>query len=218
MKRLIAAIAVVFVLFGCEISDNTESEYDFDDFGITEDTSDVEKEVVREMNAARTNPSQYAELYIEPRIQKFSGNIYDGRLRTSEGATAVRECVAAMKSARAVKAVRVQRGLNLAAKQHALSQGETSQTGHTGVDGSSPFERIEKYGTYTSAGENIAYGSRTGREIVVQLLIDDGVQDRGHRENIMSADFDSAGVGYSDKHGQYGSVCVIDYAGGYKEK
>ena len=32
---------------------------------------DIEKDVVLEMNMARTNPKKYAELYIEPRTKKF---------------------------------------------------------------------------------------------------------------------------------------------------
>ena len=34
----------------------------------------------------------------------------------------------------------------------------------------------------------------------------------------MNAQFDSSGVGYTKKHKIYGSVCVITYAGGYKDK
>ena len=40
---------------------------------------DIEKDVVLEMNMARTNPKKYAELYIEPRTKKFNGKIYGGR-------------------------------------------------------------------------------------------------------------------------------------------
>ena len=32
---------------------------------------DIEKDVVLEMNMARTNPKKYAELYIEPRTKKL---------------------------------------------------------------------------------------------------------------------------------------------------
>ena len=180
--------------------------------------SDIEKDVVLEMNMARTNPSLYADLYIAPRIKNFNGKTYNGRLITQEGAAVVDECAKFMAKAKALSVLKPEKGLSLAAQKHSGTQGETDQTGHTGVDGSTPFKRIEKYGTYKTAGENIAYGSNSGRDIVVDLLIDDGVSSRGHRKNIMNAQFDSSGVGYTKKHKTYGSVCVITYAGGYKDK
>ena len=180
--------------------------------------STVEKDVILEMNKARTNPSLYAELYITPRIKKFDGKVYNGTLMTNEGVAVVNECISYMKKAKALPVLNPEKGLSLAARQHSSTQGETNQTGHTGVDGSTPFTRIEKYGTYKTAGENISYGAMSGRDIVVQLLIDDGVSSRGHRKNIMNKDFSSSGVGFTKKHKTYGSVCVITYAGGYSEK
>ena len=180
--------------------------------------STVKKDVILEMNKARTNPSLYAELYITPRTKKFDGKVYNGTLMTNEGVAVVNECISYMKKAKALPVLNPEKGLSLAAQQHSSTQGETDQTGHTGVDGSTPFTRIEKYGTYKTAGENISYGAMSGRDIVVQLLIDDGVSSRGHRKNIMNKDFSSSGVGYTNKHKTYGSVCVITYAGGYSEK
>ena len=177
----------------------------------------IEKDVVLEMNKARSNPALYAQLYLEPRIKKFSGKIYDGNLMTNEGVNAVNDCISVMKKTKALALLIPERGLSLAAQKHSSTQGETDQTGHTGVDGSTPFTRIQKYGTCKAAGENISYGSKSGRDIVVQLLIDDGVPGRGHRKNILSKDFSSTGVGYSKQHKLYGSVCVITYAGGYSE-
>ena len=180
--------------------------------------STVEKDVILEMNKARTNPALYAELYISPRTKKFDGNVYNGSLMTNEGVTVVNECISFMKKAKSLSVFTPEKGLSLAAQQHSSTQGETDQTGHTGVDGSDPFTRIKKYGTFKTAGENISYGSTNGRDIVVQLLIDDGVSSRGHRKNIMNKDFSSSGVGFTKKHKLYGSVCVITYAGGYAEK
>ena len=180
--------------------------------------STLEKDVILEMNKARSNPSLYAELYISPRIKKFDGKIYNNSIMTNEGIAVVNDCVAYMKKAKPLSLLNPAKGLSLAAQEHSSTQGETDQTGHTGVDGSSPFTRIEKYGTFRTAGENIAYGSKSGRDIVVDLLIDDGVPGRGHRKNIMNKEFASSGVGYSKKHKVYGSVCVITYAGSYADK
>jgi hypothetical protein len=72
--------------------------------------------------------------------------------------------------------------------------------------------RLNKYGTSTSVGENIAYGTTGGKAIVLQLIIDDGVASRGHRENIFKSTFKFVGSATST-HVTYGTETVIDYAG-----
>ena len=51
--------------------------------------ADIEKDVILEMNMARSNPAKYAELYIQPRTKKFNGKIYGGNLQTNEGVAVV---------------------------------------------------------------------------------------------------------------------------------
>lgn len=180
--------------------------------------SEIEKNVVLEMNMARSNPKKYAEMYIEPRAKKFNGKIYDNYLITNEGVAAVNECVKVMNSQKALPAFAPSKGLSKAAQDHSSTQSLTDKTGHDGTDGSNPFERMMRYGSFTIAGENIDYGATSAREIVIALLIDDGVKNRGHRENIMNKSFTTVGVGYADKHKKYGSECVIDFSGPYVEK
>ena len=179
---------------------------------------EVEKNVILEMNMARSNPKKYAELYIEPRTKRFSGNIYNGKLMTQEGAAVVKECVSFMNAQRALPVLKPSKGLTQAAKDHSSTQSLTNEVGHGGTDGSDPFERMQRYGSFMTAGENIDYGCSSAREIVVSLLIDDGVKSRGHRKNIMNKNFTTAGVGYADKHKAFNYMCVIDYSGEYKEK
>ena len=179
---------------------------------------EVEKNVILEMNMARSNPKKYAELYIQPRTKKFSGNLYNNYIMTNEGVSVVNECVKFMNSQKSLPILKPSKGLTLAAKDHSSTQCLTDKTGHDGIDGSDPFERMKRYGTFTTAGENIDYGCSSAREIVVSLLIDDGVKSRGHRKNIMNKSFSTVGVGYADKHKTYGYECVIDFSGAYTEK
>jgi uncharacterized protein YkwD len=65
--------------------------------------------------------------------------------------------------------------------------------------------------------ENIAYGENPAREVVLQLLIDDGVYDRGHRNNLLDPQWTVAGVACGP-HRDYRQICVMDYAAGYAER
>lgn len=123
-----------------------------------------------------------------------------------------------MNSQKSLSTLTPSKGLTRAAKDHANTQSLTDKTGHDGTDGSNQFTRMKRYGSYKTAGENISYGSKSAREIVVTLLIDDGVKSRGHRKNIMNKDFKTTGVGFANKHKLYGCECVLDYAGDYTEK
>jgi len=182
--------------------------------------AELEKEVIIELNRARTDPAGYAE-FVEDFKKHYVGKyIYlPGRnpIITREGAPAVNEAIEYLKSAQPVPPLRVSKGLSYAARDHVEDQGPTGLTGHYGSDKSSPKERIDRFGKCGAAyGENINYGNRSARQIVMQLIIDDGIMDRGHRKNIFKAQFRVVGVSYGPHH-SYGRMCVMDFAGSYSE-
>jgi hypothetical protein len=91
------------------------------------------------------------------------------------------------------------------------------QQGHYGNHGTDPGNRISRYGVVSQGwAENIAYGRHTAREIVLALIVDDGVRGRGHRKNIFNPTYNVAGAAYGS-HARFGSVCSIDFASGYAE-
>ena len=110
------------------------------------------------------------------------------------------------------------RGLSLAARDLVAPQGASGGFGHTGPDGSTPSERIERHGQWESViGENVAYGQRTARDVVAAFIVDDGVPGRGHRKNLFNAAFHVMGVDCGP-HSTYGTTCAITFAGGFREK
>jgi uncharacterized protein YkwD len=184
--------------------------------------TDIEKDVVLEMNKVRTNPGKYAELYIQPRLRYYTGRSYavPGQITiiTQEGTAAIYDCVTALNRAAAVGILKPEQGLSLAAKDHVTDQGRTGQTGHTGSDRSTTEGRMKRYGAFGGSwtlGENIAYGIETARDIVCGLLIDDGVPNRGHRTNIMNGAFTQTGVSVGT-HPQYRNSCTVTYTNGYR--
>jgi uncharacterized protein YkwD len=162
--------------------------------------------VVREINLARENPSLYATFVAESRPSHM---IEHGR--------AVDEAVRFLKKARPLPPLSLSPGMSRAAADHCAEQVE-GQLGHDGSDRSRPGDRISRYGSWSATwGENISYSRKTAREVVLALIIDDGVRSRGHRKNIFNPKFNVAGAAFGP-HARYRTVCTIDFAGGYAER
>ena len=163
--------------------------------------------VLDEINLARTNPGKYAAI-VEERAGRMPG--VDGRC--------VEEAVDFLRRQGALEPLRSAAGLVMSAREQVADQGVTGEIGHRGSDGSSPVERIAQEGQWTGrVGENISYGYEDARTIVVTLIVDQGVPDRGHRKNIFRRDFTVAGAALGP-HARYGTMCVIDFADGFAEK
>ncbi|MEG5052769.1 MULTISPECIES: CAP domain-containing protein [unclassified Microcoleus] len=180
--------------------------------------SSVEQSVVDEINLARTNPNAYADILAQRR-QYYQGNTIKlpGQVTrlTNEGVAALDEAIRVLRSTSPLPALNPSRGMSLAAKDHVNDIGPKGLVTHTGTDGSDPTQRVDRYGQ-GYAGENIDFGASSGREIVIDLLVDDGVSSRGHRENILKPSYRFAGVSVGP-HAQYGTMAVIDFADQYKE-
>ncbi len=180
----------------------------------------TEYEVIEEMNFARTRPGDYVEFLRRHRSKHVGDGVFatdHGRIRSKEGVRAMDEAIAFMQKVKPVGALKPSKGLSLAAKSHADDIGPAGITGHTGSNGSTMKQRIDAQGRWKKTiGENISFGLADARDIVVQLIIDDGVPGRGHRDNIYKREFGAAGVNIG-RHKGYGTCCVIDYAGRFSD-
>jgi len=182
---------------------------------------DMAGQVLAEINLARTAPRSYAG-YLREFRSLFHGKYYllpgnTTRMQTNEGVKAVDEAIKALSRQKPLSALAWSDGLAAAAAELAEEQGQSGGLGHNGSQSHGMQERIERHGKWLrSIAENIGYGPTDARMMVMQLIIDDGVPERGHRKNTLSAAFDTAGVACGS-HPRFGNMCVIDFAGGFRE-
>ena len=176
--------------------------------------------VIREMNLARQNPALYATFVQELRGQ-MSGNVLvlpgHTRIRTKEGTAAVDEAIRFLRSAQPLPPLAFSRGMSRAAADHCADQADGA-FGHEGKDRSHAGQRIARYGNFSGGwGENISYGKSSARDVVLALIIDDGLPGRKHRKNIFNPNFNYAGAAFG-RHARFGTMCSTDFAGGYAER
>ena len=170
---------------------------------------------------ARQNPKAYASLlekwkpYYDGKLLKLPGK---NPVKTKEGWKAADEAIRFLHSAPSIPPLILSKGMSLGARDHVKDQGPSGSSQHKGRDGSQPWDRVNRYGTWEKTiGENISLGSNNPRHIVKELIIDDGVPGRGHRKNILNPEFRVVGVAFGN-HFIYGTICVLTFAGSYKEK
>jgi uncharacterized protein YkwD len=183
---------------------------------------DTARQVLAEMNLARTQPKIYAG-YLKEMRRNFQGKLYrmpgsNVLLQTSEGVAAVDEAIRFLTRQKPLPALGWSNGLAAAAAELVTEQSRSGGTGHTGAESGSMRERIERHGTWDGRiGENIAYGPFDARLLVIQLIVDDGVSGRGHRKNHFSPAFGTAGVACGP-HPDFEGMCVIDFAGSFSQR
>lgn len=170
--------------------------------------------IVDEVNEARTDPAGYARKARTLR-SLFVGDRFErpGELAvvTREGAAAVDEAIAFLEQQAPLPALRASPLIDRATADHAVDQSRTGATGHIGSDGSGPADRMRRYARWTGTGEVIAYGSDRAEDVVLHLIIDDGVPGRGHRRILFNPAYTLIGTACAP-HPVWRTVCVLDFA------
>ena len=182
----------------------------------------IKREVIAESNRIRTNPKAYIPI-LEDYLSNFDGNqlrLPDKNeiLETEEGPMAYKEAIEFLKNQKPINVIEYDEEASKVALEYSkfLSNSKEGQV----EDENQIEQRVEKYLDYDySISENIDFGGSTGVEVIVNLLVDDGVKNRTHRENLFSDKYEYYGVGVFE-HPDYDFCTVIDYFGdilGYKD-
>jgi uncharacterized protein YkwD len=177
--------------------------------------------VVAAVNTLRRDPPGYAGTLAKHRRNYHDNYLYlpgvDAPILTVEGVRAVDEAIKAARRAKPRAELRLSSGLSRAARAHAIEIGRAGTVDHDGRDGSQPLQRMERHGRVVGlSGENIGTGWGGAAVMVMSLFIDDGVIGRGHRVNLLEPEYRVFGVGCA-AHKRFGTVCVLDFAAGYRE-
>jgi uncharacterized protein YkwD len=173
----------------------------------------LERDVLEEINFARTQPQQYADELRQYR-DRFDGRIVAdeiGEHMTYEGVRAVDEAIAFLDAQTPLEPLAFGTVLARAAADYATDQGQRGSMGHVSANGMSPGRRVSARGGGPYVSETIAYGRSDVAGIVRSLIVDDGVRSRIHRAIIFQSYLQYAGVGCGP-HTRAEYVCVIDYA------
>ena len=190
MKRLFL-IAIIF-LFANNCSAQQWTEQEFEAANTARDIqslTDEEKEVIRYINLARLYPKKFAVLEIESHKDDYS----NGQV------SYVNSLLSTLKNTKAVDALIFDESMYQLAKCFALESGSSGAVGHHRINCKQGFD-----------AECCSYGFNSGREIVIQLLVDAGVPSLGHRRICLDNSMNTIGVNIQS-HAKYEHCCVLDF-------
>ncbi len=178
-------------------------------------------DVLNEHNKLRADPKSFIP-HLENHLKYFKGDVYtrpgEIGIQTNEGKAAVNEAINYLKKAKPLGKIELNDDLCKAVEDHVNDIGPSGECGHDGSDGSSPSDRVERYCIWEGeVCENIDFGSKTGLDIIISLLIDDGGVSRGHRKNLFNEKIKLGGVAVGP-HAEYGICCVCVYCEGISGK
>eukprot|EP00931_Biecheleriopsis_adriatica_P085836 TRINITY_DN60621_c0_g1_i1.p1 TRINITY_DN60621_c0_g1~~TRINITY_DN60621_c0_g1_i1.p1 ORF type:complete len:959 (+),score=179.16 TRINITY_DN60621_c0_g1_i1:74-2878(+) len=178
--------------------------------------------VADEINVFKRDPRRYAKEMSQ------LANCFQGlkltypdsglELETAEGVAVLKECLNEIISLEPQPAVMFSQAMSRSCMQHVLDMQANDFTSHIGSSGSTPEVRLARVGEHREqCGENIVFGMLSAKEIVYHMLMDDGAPERGHRANLLNADFHFVGVGFG-RHPSSDTSTVVLFADHFKAK
>jgi uncharacterized protein YkwD len=145
--------------------------------------SNEEMEMVNEINLMRQNPAGYIQ-YIREYITHLKQNGDMG------GVQSANELIAELEKSPKLSTLQPLQCVYTAAKKHGEDQIRRGATDHTGSDGSMPWDRVlRECPNLKDGNENLVGGPSDIRRAVILLLVDDGIDTRGHRRTLLNPEW-----------------------------
>ena len=169
------------------------------------------------MNNYRQNPKELAKklelirTYLDPdsNILSEPNKI---QIQMVEGDAVFKEAIQFLKSLPSLPPLKWDPNLAQSAQEHVNDIGPKGLLLYQSSDGTEPEDRIAKYGNFTEPiGENIDFGPNDAMGVIVSLTLDDGEEQRPHRENLFKEDFQKVGIACGPHETEF-QMCVMDFA------
>ena len=183
----------------------------------------IQRELFIELNNLRKNPKSYIPL-IELEMKSLKkNNILKKRdsnlqIQTVEGKDAYIEAINFLQNQEGVPPVKEESRLNSAALDLVKDIGTRGVVSHQDQYGQYVSERIEKYCEWDySASEVIEVSSKNPQDILISLIVDDGLKNRPDRMTLFNPAYNYVGISCG-MHSEYEIVTVIVFTGSIRQK
>ena len=183
----------------------------------------IQVSLYKELNKLRQDPRSYIPLIeAEMKTLKKNGVLKKKdsnlQIQTLEGKPAYQEAILFLEQQEPVAPLTKDIRLSYAAADLVKDIGERGVVSHQDRDGLFVSERIEKYCEWEScANEVIEVSSKNAQDILVSLLVDDGIRNRLDRRALFQYTYNYVGIACGP-HLEYEIVTVIVFAGGIRQK
>jgi hypothetical protein len=131
-----------------------------------------------------------------------------------EGDNVFKEAISFLKSLKPLQPLEWDQNLFASAEEHVNDIGPKGLLLYQSSDGTEPEDRINKYCNYETLGENIDFGPNDAMGVIISLTLDDGEEQRPHRENLFKDDYNKVGIACGPHQTEF-QMCVMDFAGDY---
>ena len=154
---------------------------------------------------------EYIRTYLDPETNILS-EPNKIQIQMVEGDAVFKEAIQFLKSLPSLPPLTWDENLCKSAQEHVNDIGPKGLLLYQSSDGTEPEDRIAKYGNYSeSLGENIDFGPNDAMGVIISLTLDDGEEQRPHRENLFKEDYQKVGIACGPHETEF-QMCVMDFA------